>query len=73
MPGAIVIFTFDTTHQALWAEDIALEKGIPVETAPAPPAANAKCGIALRAASERTEELVALFEEEGIDFGRFKE
>lgn len=41
------IFTFDTTHHALWAEEIAREMGIAHEVVPAPPEANARCNIAL--------------------------
>jgi hypothetical protein len=73
MSATIVVFTFDTTHQALWAEDLAREREIPVETAPAPPEAKAKCGIALRAPANRAEELTAAFREEGIEFGRLEE
>jgi|GEM_PF-1005788 len=50
MPASstIVIFTFETTHQALWAEDVAREKGVPHEMAPAPPEVDAKCGLSVR-------------------------
>ncbi len=41
------IFTFDTTHHALWAEEIAREMGIAHEVVPAPAEANARCNIAL--------------------------
>jgi hypothetical protein len=41
------LLTFDTTHYALWAEEIAQEQGIPSELVPAPPAAAARCNLAL--------------------------
>ena len=41
------IFTFDTTHHALWAEEIARENRIAHEVIPAPPAAHARCDIAI--------------------------
>lgn len=41
------LFTFDTTHMALWAEEVAREGGIPAETVPAPPETRARCGLAL--------------------------
>lgn len=66
-----LLFTFETTHQALWAEDTARERGIPVEVVPAPPEARAKCGIALRTFADRAEELAAALTEEGIEFGTF--
>lgn len=41
------VFTFDTTHHALWAEELAAEAGIAALTVPAPAAARARCGLAL--------------------------
>ena len=41
------IVTFDTTHHALWAEELAKEREIPHEVVSAPPAANARCSIAI--------------------------
>jgi hypothetical protein len=41
------LLTFDTTHYALWAEEIAQEQGIPSELVPAPPGAAARCNLAL--------------------------
>ncbi|MBV9107865.1 MAG: DUF3343 domain-containing protein, partial [Gemmatimonadetes bacterium] len=42
-----MLFTFDTTHHALWAEEVARERGIPAEVVPAPAAAHARCNLAL--------------------------
>jgi hypothetical protein len=66
-----LLFTFETTHLALWAEDTARERGIPVEVVPAPPEARAKCGIALRTFAARSDELAAALRDEGIAFGTF--
>jgi hypothetical protein len=41
------VLTFDTTHHALWAEEVAVEAGIPHEIVPAPPEANARCNLAI--------------------------
>ena len=41
-------FIFETTHHAMWAEDVAREQAIQAEVVPAPPEADAKCGLALR-------------------------
>jgi hypothetical protein len=68
-PGPL--FTFETTHLALWAEDTARERDIPVEVVPAPPQARAKCGIALRTLAARTDELATALRDEGITFGTF--
>ena len=55
------IFTFDTTHHALWAEEVAREEGIPAEVIPAPPAAQARCNLALETLPEDVETLAAVF------------
>ncbi len=64
------VFTFDTTHHAMWAEDVARERGIPAEVIQAPAAARAKCGLALQTLVERAEELALALEEEGVEFQR---
>jgi hypothetical protein len=46
------IFTFDTTHHALWGEEVARERGIPHAIVPAPPASNARCNIAIEVVEE---------------------
>ncbi|MBW3536006.1 MAG: DUF3343 domain-containing protein [Gemmatimonadetes bacterium] len=69
MSGSAV-FTFETTHQAMWAEDVALERGVPAEVIPAPPEARAKCGLALQTLSDRAEELEGAMRDEGIEFHR---
>ncbi len=66
-----LLFTFETTHLALWAEDTARERSIPVDVVPAPPEARAKCGIALRTLPARAEDLASALHEEGIAFGTF--
>jgi Protein of unknown function (DUF3343) len=53
------VFTFDTTHHALWAEEVAREAGIPAELIPAPPAARARCNLALRTLSDSVDALRA--------------
>ena len=70
-PVSGLLFTFETTHLALWAEDTARERGIPVDVVPAPPEAKAKCGIALRTLAVRSDELAAALRDEGITFGTF--
>jgi hypothetical protein len=41
------LLTFDTTHHALLAEQVAHEHGLGAESTPAPPEAGAKCDLAL--------------------------
>ena len=62
------LFLFDTTHQAMWAEDVAREKGIPAEVVAAPPGAKAKCGLALRSQGGHCPALQEAMLTEGITF-----
>ena len=62
------LFTFDTTHHALWAEEIAAECGIPTEIVPAPPEAHAKCNLALEVLSVDVSRLESALRREGAPF-----
>jgi hypothetical protein len=62
------ILVFDTTHHAMWAEEVAKEKGVIVEVVPAPEGVDAKCGMALEVLPESLEDLQALLSQEGIPF-----
>jgi hypothetical protein len=65
------LFTFDTTHHALWAEELARGVGIPAEVVPAPPAARARCNLALETLPEDEDRLAGVLEEAGVTFGRY--
>jgi hypothetical protein len=65
------LLTFDSTHHALWAEDLARERRIPVEVVPAPPAANARCNLALETLPEELDGLSSMLAEEGVPHRRF--
>lgn len=62
------LYLFDTTNSAMWAEDVALERGIPAEVVPAPPEADAKCGLALRTLAEHAPSLEKALADEGVPF-----
>lgn len=62
------LFTFDTTHHALWAEEVAAGAGIPAEVVPAPPGARARCNLALATPPEETGRLGGALEAEGVPF-----
>lgn len=62
------IIVFDTTHHALWAEEVARDRGFAVEVVPAPEGVDAKCGMALEALEETFAELCAALTKEGIAF-----
>jgi hypothetical protein len=61
-------FTFDTTHHALWAEEIAKEDRIPHEIVPSPPEANARCDIAIAILAEDVARMAGLLESSGVSF-----
>lgn len=62
----MTILTFDTTHHALWAEELAREAGILVEVIPAPAAAKARCTIALETYPEAAGQLSRVLENAGV-------
>lgn len=66
------IVVFDTTHHALWAEEVARDQGIAVEVVPAPEGVDAKCGMALEVMSASYGDLTKLLEQEGIPFKEYE-
>lgn len=60
------VFVFETTHHALWAEEVARERGIPAEVVPAPPAARARCNLALEVLPEDLDPLASVLRAEGV-------
>ena len=70
-PDSRPILTFDTTHHALWAEDVARENGIPIEVIPAPAESKAKCDLALLTLREQLEHLCSVLDHEGIEYRVF--
>jgi hypothetical protein len=62
------LYLFDTTHQAMWAEEVARARGIPAEVVSAPSDAKAKCGLALRTLAEHCATLATALASEGIEF-----
>lgn len=65
------VFTFDTTHHALWAEEVAREREIPAEVIPAPPAAHARCNLALETLPEDVDALAGALSGEGVPFSLY--
>ena len=49
---------FETTHHAMWAEEIAREEGVRAEVVPAPEGSDATCGLALEIGSADLDKLV---------------
>jgi hypothetical protein len=62
------VLTFDTTHHALWAEEIALSSGLGAQVVPAPAASQAKCGLALEVLPEELEVLRVALDRAGVAY-----
>lgn len=67
----VQLFTFATTHHALWAEEVAGESGIPAEVVPAPPGAHARCNLALETLPGEVERLRAELDRAGVPFALY--
>ena len=65
------LLTFDTTHHALWAEEVVSAQGIPCEIVPAPPGAAARCNLALETLPEELDRTTLALREAGVPFGLY--
>lgn len=66
-----VILTFDTTHHALWAEQIAIDCGAGAQVIPAPADAQAKCDLALEILPEDVTRVTDALVKAGVVFRRY--
>jgi hypothetical protein len=66
------VLVFDTTHHAMWAEEVARAAGIAAEVVPAPEGTDAKCGLALEVLPEGFDSLLPALQKEGIPFRVFE-
>ena len=64
----IRLLTFDTTHHALWAEQLALDSGLGVQVVPAPADADAKCDLALEFLADDEAALIEVLGESSIPY-----
>jgi hypothetical protein len=62
------LLTFDTTHHALFAEQLAHENGLAAQPTPAPPDAGAQCDIALEFLPEEQHQLMDVLRAAGVVF-----
>ena len=65
------LFTFPTTDMALWAEETAVDEGIPAELVPAPAGSQALCDLALETFSAQADRLASALEATGVEFSRW--
>lgn len=66
------VFTFDTTHHALWAEEIAREAGVPHEVVAAPAGSDAKCSIAIETLAAEEGRFSTILRDATIEFRVFR-
>lgn len=65
------VLTFDTTHHALLAEQIALENGLAAQVTPAPAEAKAKCDLAVEYLPEEESQLLRLLDDADVKYEIF--
>jgi hypothetical protein len=62
------LLVFDTTHHALWAEQIAQDGALGAQVVPAPAEAEAKCDLALEVLEEDADRLLAALMNAAVPF-----
>lgn len=62
------LLTFDTTHHALWAEQIATDRGLGVQVVAAPAESHARCDLALEVLEEDVGELEEALRAAGVRY-----
>jgi hypothetical protein len=67
-----LLLVFDTTHHAVWAEQIAHEAGCAAEIEPAPAAARAKCSLALAYLQEEENKLFGALARAGAPYRKYQ-
>jgi hypothetical protein len=67
------VLTFDTTHHALWAEELAREQQLGAQVIPAPAGSKAKCSLALEVLDEDYDVLIAALQKNGVQYIRYEQ
>lgn len=62
------LLTFDTTHHALLAEQLAHDHGFAADVTPAPPESKAMCDLALEILPEELDAVVHLLRAHDVQF-----
>lgn len=65
------LLTFDTTHHALMAEQVAHTAGLAAEVTPAPPGSGALCELAIEYLIDEEDTLLAALRSAGVRFRVF--
>ncbi len=72
MSRARKVVVFETTHHALWAEEVARDLRLGAQVVPAPAASRAGCDLALEALDEDLAALLDALRERSIAFRVFE-
>lgn len=62
------LLVFDTTHHAMWAEQLAQVRGLAVDIVPAPAEATARCNLALEVGVADRAELERVLTAAGVPY-----
>jgi hypothetical protein len=62
------LLIFDTTHHAMWAEEVARAEGLGAEVITAPEGTDAKCGLALEVLPEDFGRLLPALDKQGVPY-----
>ncbi|MGH8525375.1 MAG: DUF3343 domain-containing protein [Gammaproteobacteria bacterium] len=62
------MLVFDTTHHAMWAEEVAREEGVGAEVVPAPEGTDAKCGLALEVLPDDFDRLIPALDKARVPY-----
>lgn len=65
-PRPFVVFGFETTHDALAAEDVLREEGLEVTPVPSPKSLGTLCGLAIRVPEAMASSVEGLLARRGI-------
>ena len=71
MSAARRVLVFETTHHALWAEEVARDLRLGADVVPAPAASRAGCDLAIEALDEDLAALIEALRERSIVFRVF--
>lgn len=66
------VLVFETTHHALWAEEVARDMRLGAQVVPAPAASHAGCDLAIETLDEDFAALIAALRERAIVFRVFE-
>jgi hypothetical protein len=65
------LLVFDTTHHAVWAEQLILGAGCAAEIIPAPAAARAKCALAVAYFPEEEDRVLRALDEAAAPYRKY--